>query len=155
MPGLYGVPDNEDGMLQWSHVEERMEASRNYWIGTAGSDGRPHSTPVWGVWFDGALYFEGGPTTRRGRHIAANPSVSVHLESGDEVVILEGEAYEIRGEERSLTTRLAEGFSAMYAASGYEPPPYSWDSGGLYRMTPRVAFAWTNFPHDTTRWHFD
>ena len=142
-------------MLDWFHVVKRMESSRSYWIATAGPDGRPHSTPVWGVWLDGALYFDGGPETRRGRHLAANPSVSVHLESGDDVVILEGEAREALAPDRTLTTRLAEGYSAKYASSGYEPGPDMWDSGSLYRMKPQVVFAWTAFPKDATRWSLD
>ena len=48
--------------------------------------------PAWGAWVDGALYFDGSPETRRGRNLAQNSSIVVHLESGDEVVILEGEA---------------------------------------------------------------
>jgi hypothetical protein len=49
MPG-YGVPENKKGMLPWSHVTGRMAESRNYWISTVSPAGRPHATPVWGLW---------------------------------------------------------------------------------------------------------
>jgi nitroimidazol reductase NimA-like FMN-containing flavoprotein (pyridoxamine 5'-phosphate oxidase superfamily) len=154
IPG-YGVPKTEKGMLPWSHVVERMEKARNYWIGTTDPEGRPHATPVWGVWLDGRLYFDGGPTTRRVRNLLQNPSVVVHLESGDEVVILQGEAREAKAPERALTERLSTAYCAKYAASGYAPTPDQWDAGGLYEMRPRQVFAWTKFPKDTTRWQFE
>ena len=76
IPG-YGIPETEEGMLPWSHVVERVETARNYWVATVGgplgTDGRPHTIPVWGVWMDRTLYHGGGPNTRRGRNLDANP----------------------------------------------------------------------------------
>ena len=92
MPDGYGVPDTDEGLLDWSWAVERLESALNYWFATTRPDGRPHAMPAWAVWLDGGLYFEGSPLTRRARNLAANPAVVVHLESGDEVVILEGEA---------------------------------------------------------------
>jgi hypothetical protein len=111
--------------------------------------------PGWGVWLDETLYFEGSPLTRRARNLA-NPAVAVHLESGDEVVILEGEAREVGKPERTLAERLAAGFTAKYADTtyNYRPAPEQWDRGGLWAMKPRVALAWSDFPTDTTRWRF-
>jgi hypothetical protein len=154
IPG-YGIPESEEGMLPWSHVCQRMENARNYWIGTTSPAGQPHATPVWGVWLDETLYFDGSPQTRRGRNLAANPGVVVHLESGNDVVILKGEAHQIEKPDRTLTTRLATAYTAKYAALGYEPTPDTWDNGGLYVLQPRVVFAWTSFPKDATRWLFE
>jgi hypothetical protein len=113
--------------------------------------------PAWAVWLDGALYFEGSPMTRRARNLAANPAVVVHLESGDQVVIVEGDAHEVGKPDRPLAERLSEAFTAKYSSTKYEyrPPPEQWDRGGLWEMRPRVAFGWTDFPADTTRWQFD
>lgn len=152
MPDGYGVPDSDKGLLPWSFVEERLSGALNYWVATVRPDGRPHAMPVWGVWLNGCVYIEGSPETRRGRNIASNPAVVVHLESGDQVVILEGEAHEIRHPERALTEQLSQLFSAKYAAAGYSPGPDNWDRGGLYRVQPHTVFAWTSFPSDTTRW---
>ena len=156
MPPDYKIPASKEGMLEWGHVRERMEQTRNFWIGTVSADGRPHATPVWGVWLDGALYFDGSPETRRGRNIAANPAVVVNLESGEDVVIIEGDAHEVRSPERALTNRLSADYKAEYGSDGYEPEPDQWDAGGLYRMRPRVVFAWTKFLlKDATRWRFE
>jgi hypothetical protein len=152
MPDGYGVPQNIKGLLPWSFVQERMEEARNYWIASVNPKGRPHAVPVWGVWLDEKLYFDGAPDTRHMRNIAANPAVAVHLESGDQVVIIEGEAGAAGKPERSLAERLAAAYSRKYAASGYSPSADSWDEGGLYVVEPSKAFAWTKFPDDTTRW---
>lgn len=153
VPG-YGIPKSKKGLLPWSHVVERIENAANYWIGTTGPDRRPHATPVWGVWFKGRLYFDGSPATRRGRNLAANPAVVVHLESGSDVVILQGEAQEIHGPDRALAMRLSAAYTAKYASVGYAPGPDTWDRGGLYVVQPRAVFAWTRFPKDATRWRF-
>jgi nitroimidazol reductase NimA-like FMN-containing flavoprotein (pyridoxamine 5'-phosphate oxidase superfamily) len=156
MPAGYGVPEGDEGMLGWSWALERLETALNYWFSTTRADGRPHAMPAWGVWLDGELYFEGSPRTRRARNLAANPAVVVHLESGDEVVILEGEAREVGSPERALAERLSAGFTAKYASTsyGYSPPPEQWDRGGLWAMRPHVAFGWSEFPRTTTRWVF-
>ena len=154
MPADYGVPGDSQGLLSWNFVEERMTRAINYWIGTTRPDGRPHAMPGWGVWLDGVFYFDGSPQTRRGRNLVANPSVVVHLESGSEVVILEGEAYEIVGPGSELAGKLVQAIEAKYGAMGYHPTLDLWDRGGLYQLQLRKAFAWTKFPEDATRWIF-
>jgi hypothetical protein len=155
LPEGYGVPTGEEGMLPWSWAVERLENARNYWFSTTRPDGRPHAMPAWAVWLDGVLYFEGSPETRRARNLAANPALVVHLESGDEVVILEGEGHAAGKPARALAERLAAAFTAKYGAShDYKPAPDQWDKGGLYAMRPRVAFAWNVFPTGLTRWRF-
>jgi general stress protein 26 len=155
MPDGYGVPENNDTVLPWSYVEERMAAARNYWISTANRAGTPAATPVWGAWLEGKLYFDGAPSTRRGRNIRQNPKVVVHLESGDEVVILEGETVILDGApERGLAERVAADYTAKYANQGYSPSPDQWDQGGLFIFTPKKGMGWTKFPENVTRWEF-
>lgn len=139
--------------LPWSYVQERMQVSRNYWIATATPGGKPSVTPVWGVWLDDRLFFDGSPQTRRGRNIAANPQVAVHLESGDSAVMLEGEAFiHSSPPDRSLAERIAAAYREKYAGDGYAPEPEQWDEGGLFEFVPHKVLAWTNFIKDPTRW---
>ncbi len=149
----YGIPESEEGLLPWRHVGERMENARNYWISTTSPHGQPHATPVWGVWLDETFYFDGSPRTRRGRNLAANPAVAVHLESGADVVIIKGQV-QIQKPDPALAARLAAAYAAKYAPH-YEPGPNTWDNEGIYVVRPRVVFAWANFPKDATRWLFD
>jgi hypothetical protein len=155
LPADYGVPRDDATLLPWAWAVERLEQARNYWFSTTRPDGRPHAMPAWAVWLDGALYFDGSPETRRARNLARNPALNVHLESGDEVVVLEGEAHPAGRPERAFAERLAAAFAAKYGAShDYHPDPGQWDGGGLWVMRPRVAFGWSQFPTTMTRWRF-
>jgi hypothetical protein len=143
----YGIPQEEEGMLPWSHVVERVTAARNYWVSTTRPDGRPHATPVWGVWVDDSLYFGGGPDTRRSRNLAQNPHVAVHLESGDEVVIIEGvtEQYTEQNAAADLLNRIDDAYEVKYNMRHGTP---------VWAVRPRVVFAWTSYPTTVTRWTF-
>ena len=151
----YGIPEDTKNLLPWSHVEQKMAEALHYWVNTVSPQNRPHSTPVWGVWLEGSFYFDGSPRTRRGRNLAANPAVSVNLENGRDVVILEGEALQIIDPPQELAKKLAQTYTAKYRELGYAPEPDTWKTGGLYRLIIRLAFAWTEFPQDTTRWVFE
>ena len=103
-PG-YGIRREAEGLLPWSFVEERMAAAREYWVATVDPDGRPHLTPVWGLWVDGVFYFGSGPRTRKARNLAENLNVAVHPE-GDDVVILEGVAEVVTDPDPALSERV-------------------------------------------------
>jgi hypothetical protein len=55
MPEGYGVPETDQGLLDWSWATHRLERARNYWFSTVCPDGRPHAMPAWAVWIGGAL----------------------------------------------------------------------------------------------------
>ena len=152
MPSGYGINTEAGGMLTWEWVDSQLTKSRNYWIGSTRPDGRPHVTPVWGVWMDGAVYFSSDPNSRRARNIAANPEVVVHLESGDDVVILEGRV------ELVTDTDLYKRVGKVYNKK-YKMPVFSDSEPGspLYEVKPRLVMAWqeSDFPNTATRWIFD
>ena len=83
------------GFLPWSGLDEQFTRAHNYWVATSRPDGRPHVMPVWGVWVDGMFTFSTDRFSRKARNLASNPGIVVHLESGDEVGILEGMAEEV------------------------------------------------------------
>jgi nitroimidazol reductase NimA-like FMN-containing flavoprotein (pyridoxamine 5'-phosphate oxidase superfamily) len=148
LPREYGVSQNTKGLLSWSHVSDRMMKAQHYWICTVSPQGRPHATPVDGLWLDDRLYFGGSAETRRQRYLAANPNVCVHLESASDVVILEGEAH-ARRTDHALAVRLAEASARKY---GYAQTPEDYEKTVVHVFRPRVVFAWTNLPKDATRW---
>ena len=154
MPEGYGVPETDEGLMDWSWAVERLETAKNYWFSTTRPDGRPHAMPAWGAWIDGVLYFDGSPETVRMRNLAKNPAISIHLESGDEVVILEGESYAVGKPDSALAERLVAALSKKYAPT-YVPTPDTWDEGGLWALRPKVAFGWSEFPKALTRWRFE
>src|SRR6266516_3335808 len=103
MPDGYGSEQSATGLVPWQTVVERVAAARNYWLATTLPNGRPHAAPVWGLWLDGAFYFSTDPSSRKGRNLAAGPELVVHLESGDDVAILEGTAEPVA--DRALLAR--------------------------------------------------
>jgi len=137
--------------LPFSHAEERLTHSRNYWICTARPDGRPHSIPVWGFWVEGAFYFGTSRASRKARNLAQNAAVSIHLDSGDDVVILEGSAVEVDLADPSTVQPLDNASRAKYKMPLMVTPDVV-----LYRVRPRVVLAWTekDFPNNATRWEF-
>jgi nitroimidazol reductase NimA-like FMN-containing flavoprotein (pyridoxamine 5'-phosphate oxidase superfamily) len=147
VPALYGLKPREK-YLPWRHAEERLTRSHNYWICTARPDGRPHSIPVWGFWADGAFYFGTGRSSRKGKNLAHNSAVSVHLESGDDVVILEGDAVEVS--DKATFKKLDPLSRKKYKMPVTTIPGET----VLYCVRPRVVLAWTEkgFPKDATRW---
>ena len=138
--GGYGVPTDPDGMLPWSWAEARLAAAHNYWVATVG----PHVSPVWAVWRDGAIVFSCGPTSRKARDLARNPRLVVHLESGAEVVIVEGRATRI-----DPTPELMAAYSEKYGPT--DPAVGRW-----YRVEPERALAWReeDYPRSATRFDF-
>lgn len=157
IPAGYGLPTTTDGVLAWGAVEERLRSAKHYWLATVRPDGTPHVVPRWGVWLDGRFYYDGSPATRHARNLTTNPACTLNLESGTEVVIIEGGSARTSAPTDPLGTRLAAEFG-KYAELGYEPAADSWsaeDGGGLCVLSPKRAFAWFSFPHDCTRFRFD
>jgi nitroimidazol reductase NimA-like FMN-containing flavoprotein (pyridoxamine 5'-phosphate oxidase superfamily) len=153
VPPMYRLKAREK-YLPFSHAEARLEKSRNYWICTARPDGRPHSIPVWGFWIDGALYFGTARDSRKSRNLAHHPAVSIHLDSGDDVVILEGTATEVDPNDKPTFKKLDAASRVKYKMPMTAPP------GGesvVYRVRPRMVLAWTerDFPNNATRWELD
>jgi nitroimidazol reductase NimA-like FMN-containing flavoprotein (pyridoxamine 5'-phosphate oxidase superfamily) len=74
----------------WHDVADRLRDARSYWLGTSDPDGMPHAVPVWGAFVGDDLYFYSERSTAKARYLAVNPRVVVHLESAEDVVIVNG-----------------------------------------------------------------
>ena len=150
MPDGYGIAKGPKGLLAWSNIEEQLVKAKNYWIGTTRPDGRPHAMPVWGLWLEGVFYFSSDGSSRKARNIAAQGWAVVHLESGDEAVIVEGKAQRVR--DRALFTKVDEAYTRKYRM-GLSGIP---GDVGVFAVRPKVVFAWRekDFPKSATRWRF-
>jgi len=149
VPEMYGLKPREK-YLPWKHATERLERSRNYWICSTRPDGRPHSIPVWGHWMQDTLYFGTVRASRKGQNLAQNPAVSIHLESGDDVVILEGRVFEVN-DQPSLTK-----MDRVYRKKYKMPLLVIPGETVVYGLRPRVVLAWSEkeYLQDATRWEF-
>jgi hypothetical protein len=126
---LYGEPSDRSP-LEWKWVEGHLVAAGTYWV-TARTAGHPHPRPVWGIWRERRLQLSiGTPATLAA--LAVDPAVTVHLDSGTEVVIVEG---------RAAGTSADAGVLADYDAKydwSYDPSAY----GPLTTVEPERVLAW-------------
>lgn len=152
VPG-YGVPKSLKGTLPWSWARERLERAMVYWLATSGTDNAPHLNPIWGAWVNDRWYVEGG-STRWKRNLRENPQLAIHVESGEELVIVEGRGREMAAAEVDLAKEAVLSGYAKYNAVGYEAQASNWTGGGLWVLEPVRAFAWSSFPVDMTRYTF-
>ncbi|OBG41155.1 pyridoxamine 5'-phosphate oxidase family protein [Mycolicibacter heraklionensis] len=155
LPEGYGLPSSTEGLLSWPEVEQHLTVSQHYWLTTVRPDGTPHSVPRWGVWLDGRFYYDGAPTTRHARNLQNNPACTLTLESGTQVVIVEGVSTATSADPGDLGARLASAFEKYHPQ--YAPAADAWagpDGGGLRMIIPRRALAWFAFPTDCTRFVF-
>lgn len=155
-PPDYGARGGDgDEPLAWEHAEQRLRDAPNYWVSTVTDGSRPHARPVDGVWVDGALCFGGSPAARWVRNLHQNPTISVHLPSGNDVIILEGRAEYVTDAGHPLAAASTVATKAKYPQyfPGDEPPPFR----PFWALRPRTAYAWTleGFPNRATRWTFD
>ncbi len=147
---LYGRP-SEERPLDWAWVEEQLAVASTYWL-VGIEEGRPHARPVWGVWHGERLHLSvGSPTLRRA--LDANSAVTVHLDSGTDVVIIDGLA-------------LPGGPTGPEVVAAYDRKyEWSYDVGERGELTPvapvRVLAWWAAGPagrdgfRRTGAWVFD
>lgn len=139
-------------LLPWKWVDVRMDTARNYWI-TTHAGNYPSSRPVWGIWKPPILLFSTGSLIAK--NIRAKPKVQVNLESGDELVIIEGAAIPL------------EQVDAVDWADAYNKK-YNWDmpaqADGVWQVVPTRVLAWisdssglddgASFSNSATEWRF-
>jgi hypothetical protein len=100
---------------------------------------------------DGMVLFSTSPESVTARNLARSPEAVVHLESGDEVAILEG-PIEPWGGDPKLRREFADRYEAKY-----DHRPEDDDPGTpVFALCPRKALSWTEqeFPSSATRWTF-
>ncbi len=143
-----------DEPLSWAEVAARLAVARNYWLCTTTPSGAPHTAPVWGVVRGEVLYLYSERRTVKARNLAADPRAAVHLESGEDVVIVHGIA-----EDLGVPARAPEVLAALSAK--YTSPQdrqYLPDADPaidvIYSFRPRSAMMWhlADFDASQRRW---
>lgn len=140
----YKMPESPAGLLNWDFVDEQMNSARFFWLATSDSHGRPHVAPVWGIWFNRLLHFEGGPDAKWVRNAQRSGEIAVHLPNAEQVVIIYGKVVVI--DDNDLTPDewrvLDSDFQAKYAIEKGSPYMYvrpskvmAWNGGDLQTMT--------------------
>jgi hypothetical protein len=153
--------------LPWSRPRDILEretpgAELTFFVATVGPDGRPHSAGIGALWTDDALYFVGGPGTRRSRNLAINPACTISVRLPGIDLVLEGDAHRVT--DTATLERVAalyrgggwpaevvgDGLTAPFTAPSAGPPPWH-----LYRLTLHTAYGVASAEqHGATRWDF-
>lgn len=152
-PG-YGIVGSKDGkgLLPWTWVAKNLERCHTFWLATIHSgdaqfaEARPHVMPVWGVWLDDAFFFSTGRKSRKGQNLAGNPACTVANDDGEEAVIVEGRASEVKDD--SLLKHVAAAYKKKYKMD-----PRSMGEP-IFKVQPSKVFAFIekSFPQSATRW---
>jgi len=126
---MYGQPA-PGSPLDWSWVDEQLAAAATFWVAAHGGD-HPHPRPVWGVWCDEVLHLSIGSVVVS-KLLDHHRNVTVHLDSGVDVVIVEGAVV---------------GFSGEAGVISAYNDKYTWDYtiaeyGLLTSIFPRKVLAW-------------
>ena len=150
MPG-YGLEPGEAGMLPWSWAEQRLVRSHDYWLATVHPDGRPHVTPVWGVWTGRSLWFSCSGGSAKARHLARDPRCTATTDEARKPVIVEGVANRVEGHVAvvEFTDRINAKYSTSYGVEFF-----------IENLCFEVRAAWVfaldddDFTGSPTRWTF-
>ncbi len=154
MPGYGTLPaDQGAGLLPWSWAEDRLRASRNYWVATVWPAGGPHVMPVWGMWAEDAFWFSSSRGSRKSRNLLANSKCAVSTEDANNPVVLEGVAALV--DDLPTLAKVLAWENAKYETD-YTMEMLDPQANSCFRVTPAWAFGLTSddFTGSPTRWEF-
>jgi general stress protein 26 len=149
---------------EWSQARAELADAEVYWLSTVRPDGRPHVTPLLGVWLEGALYFCTGPQERKAKNLAGNPHCI--LTTGRSTLdgldlVIEGTAKSV-GDQAELG-RVADTYESKYGPH-FAAPDGTWSGLGdairraevlVCRVAPETGFGFGKGGlFSQTRWRF-
>jgi general stress protein 26 len=153
---------SEPGALArpWEEIDKILSAAEMFWLSTTRADGRPHVTPLPGVWVDGVLYFCVGSHEQKARNLQAEPRCVLtaganQFRSGVDVVV-EGTAEPVTGPEE--LRRLAALWKSKLdwdfevADGGFHDP--AGRDGLVFGVKPVKVLAFGKGPYSQTRYRF-
>ncbi|MGI9602636.1 MAG: hypothetical protein ACR2QE_12175 [Acidimicrobiales bacterium] len=145
---MYHQP-SDAAALDWPWVEDQLTTAGTYWVVGVGGT-HPHPRPVWGIWEARRLHLSiGSPVVSR--LVEQDPAVTVHLDSGTDVVIVEGRVTG-SADEADLVERYDTKYTWTYTVDEYGP---------LTTVEPSLVLAWRSDGwagrdgfRQTGRWRF-
>jgi general stress protein 26 len=151
----------------WDETRHALETAELFWLTTVRLDGRPHVTPLVGVWLDGALHFCTGTAEQKAVNLRSNPHVILTTGRNDWDkgldVVVEGDAVPVT--DNAALTRLAAAWTTKWDGSWH----YAVGDGGfhhqaegvhapdvvlVFSVTPTKVFAFAKDPSGQTRHQF-
>ncbi len=155
--------DDEAAPTPWPDAEGVLEQAELYWLTTVRPDGRPHVTPLIGVFEDGAVHFCTGAREQKARNL--EHSAKVALTTGSNAwakgldVVVEGTAVRVLEGER--LKRLSDSYVAKYGevwrfdvGDGVFVAGAGDDDDFVFRVEPAKVLAFAKEPHGQTTFRF-
>ena len=153
--------DPKAGPTPWQDAAAALERAELYWLTTVRADGRPHVTPLIGVFQDGAMHFCTGLREQKARNLEHHTDVA--LTTGTNTwaqgldVVVEGSA--VRISEPDELQRLADAYEAKYGSvwhfdvgdGGFGEGE---DAAAVFRIEPAKVLAFAKEPHAHTSFRF-
>ena len=161
MPTAHFDPRFSDpaaGPTPYEDATGALERAELYWLTTVRADGRPHVTPLIGVFADGAVHFCTGLEEQKARNLEHYDEVAITTGTNTWAqgldVVVEGRAVRVRDGE--ALQRLADAYDAKYGSA------WHFDVGGdlfvagdhgraaVFRVEPAKLLAFAKAPHAQT-----
>ena len=150
--------DPAAGPASWPDIAALLRDAELYWLTTIRADGRPHVTPLVGVWLDDAVHFVTGQTEQKARNLEHERRVALTTGAnawarGTDVVV-EGAVQRIT--DRGTLQRIADAYDAKYAGDwhfevGDGVFEHEGASDGLvFRIEASKVMAFAKDPHGQT-----
>jgi general stress protein 26 len=148
----------------WSQARVALADAELYWLSTVRPDGRPHVTPLLGIWLEGALYFCTGEHERKAKNLSANRHCV--LTTGESSLdgldlVIEGTAEGVS--DQAELERVADTYESKYGPH-FAAPDGTWSGLGdairqagvlVYRVAPEIGFGFgKGEKFSQTRWGF-
>jgi PPOX class probable F420-dependent enzyme len=157
----YSVPDAS--ATPWITARNTLESAEIYWLTTVRADGRPHVTPLIGVWVGDALYFATGEGEQKAKNLLHNPNCV--LTTGCNVighgldVVVEGSAVRVISENqlKVIADAIAEKYGPewRFDARADELEGKQGNVAWLFRVQPVTVFGFgKGDSFSQTRWSF-
>jgi nitroimidazol reductase NimA-like FMN-containing flavoprotein (pyridoxamine 5'-phosphate oxidase superfamily) len=147
--------------LPWDTVDKALTGAELYWFTSVREDGRPHVTPMVGVWLDDSFVFCTGATEQKFRNLEHNRTVAVTTGNNSWAagldVVVEGTAERLTG--RETLTAMADAFREKYGSEwDFENDDEVFNPGQqaahVFRLRPAKVIAFAKSPHGQTTFRF-
>jgi hypothetical protein len=165
MPTVHFDPRFSDpaaGPTPWDDVARVLERAELYWLTTVRDRGRPHVTPLIGVYANGAMHFSTGLEEQKARNLEHHDEVAVTTGNNTWArgldVVVEGRAVRVR--DGDALQRLARAYEAKYGSAWHYDVDgdmfVSGDHGraAVFRVEPAKVLAFAKQPHGQTAFRF-
>jgi len=165
MPTAHFGPRFSDpaaGPTPYEDAAAVLERAELYWFTSVRADGRPHVTPLIGVYVDGAVHFSTGLEEQKARNLEHHDEVAITTGNNTWAagldVVVEGQA--VRVLDGDALQRLADAYEAKYGTVWHFDVDgdlfVSGDHGraAVFRIEPAKVLAFAKAPHGQTAYRF-